>query len=213
MRTFIRPLLFLHSPAVSCCVPLFLLQQQRIVASTLPGLCGNKGSLLSQSSRSFSSSTLLSLPGLAPSSSLQHRSSAVGNNCWSMAAAEGEEDDGRHDNIVQYVIMRRDLSKALKWSLGAVVAQACHACISSILSNHEDANVKAYLNDMDRMHKVILGIDSEESLRELSDKLTEEGVDHKLWIEQPENVATCIATKPQKASVLSPHFLNLKLLR
>ena len=36
----------------------------------------------------------------------------------------------------------------------------------------------------------------ESALHKLSAKLTENGVDHKLWIEQPENYPTCLAVKP-----------------
>ncbi len=36
----------------------------------------------------------------------------------------------------------------------------------------------------------------EESLTKLAEKLVENKIDHKLWIEQPENIPTCIAIKP-----------------
>lgn len=36
----------------------------------------------------------------------------------------------------------------------------------------------------------------EASLTGLAEKLVENKIDHKLWIEQPENIPTCIAIKP-----------------
>jgi len=42
----------------------------------------------------------------------------------------------------------------------------------------------------------VLQAPDEESLTNLATKLTEKGIDYKLWIEQPENIPTCIALKP-----------------
>lgn len=115
--------------------------------------------------------------------------------------------------IVQYIVLREDLQKKLKWPLGAVIAQACHACMGIVTSNMMDDCVKRYLKDMDRMHKVVVGIESEDSLKNLSQELEKSGISHMLWIEQPENVPTCIATKPEYVSIVQPHFKGLKLLR
>ena len=40
-----------------------------------------------------------------------------------------------------------------------------------------------------------------DDLTKISDKLKEAGVDHKLWIEQPENFPTCLAVKPYPKEV------------
>ena len=53
----------------------------------------------------------------------------------------------------------------------------------------------------------------EESLTALKDKLTEAGVDHKVWIEQPENYATCIAIKPYPKSEVHKYVKKFKLYR
>ena len=53
----------------------------------------------------------------------------------------------------------------------------------------------------------------EEALRSLSTKLTENKVDHKLWIEQPENIPTCIATKPYPKSEIQSYFKKFKLFK
>ena len=60
--------------------------------------------------------------------------------------------------LVQYVIVRGDLLRALKWPTGALMAQACHACTAVMHMFYEDPNTKAYLEDLDRMHKVILEV-------------------------------------------------------
>lgn len=40
---------------------------------------------------------------------------------------KGSSSGGENDPLVQYVVVRRDLTAVLQWPLGAVVAQACHA--------------------------------------------------------------------------------------
>jgi len=61
--------------------------------------------------------------------------------------------------------------------------------------------------------QVVLEIKSEAQLRNLSAKLTEAGVPHKLWIEQPEDFATCLATAPAPKSLVAPHVKKLKLCK
>lgn len=60
--------------------------------------------------------------------------------------------------IIQYVVVRGDLSKAMGWPLGAVVAQACHACTAVTHLFYNDTYTQAYLADLDNMHKVVLEV-------------------------------------------------------
>ena len=60
--------------------------------------------------------------------------------------------------LVQYVVVRKDLMTTLKWPVGAVIAQACHACTSIIHLTYEDEFTKKYLHDLDNMHKVVLEV-------------------------------------------------------
>jgi len=60
--------------------------------------------------------------------------------------------------LVQYVVVRRDLLDIMKWPVGAVMAQACHACTAVIHLNYEDTHTQEYLLDLDNMHKVILEV-------------------------------------------------------
>ena len=56
--------------------------------------------------------------------------------------------------IVQYVVVRSDLLGALKWPVGAVVAQACHATAAVTHLYADDACTQQYFSDIDNMHKV-----------------------------------------------------------
>ncbi|KAL6434043.1 hypothetical protein ACFW04_005890 [Cataglyphis niger] len=115
--------------------------------------------------------------------------------------------------IVQYVVVRGDLSKTMKWPLGAVIAQACHACIAVTHLFYNDAHTQAYLADLDNMHKVVLEAADEADLQTLCSELKGDDIQHKLWIEQPENVATCLVTKPYPKDKVQSYFKKYKLLK
>ncbi|XP_032667196.1 putative peptidyl-tRNA hydrolase PTRHD1 isoform X2 [Odontomachus brunneus] len=115
--------------------------------------------------------------------------------------------------IVQYVVVRADLLKTMGWPLGAVVAQACHACTAVTHLFYNDTHTQAYLADLDNMHKVVLEAADEASLQTLHTKLRENDIQHKLWIEQPENIATCLVTKPYPKDEVQPYFKKFKLLK
>jgi hypothetical protein len=61
--------------------------------------------------------------------------------------------------------------------------------------------------------QVVLEVKGEAQLRSLSEKLTEAGLLHKLWVEQPEDFPTCIATAPYPKSVVQPFVKRLKLCK
>ncbi|PNY15671.1 peptidyl-tRNA hydrolase ptrhd1-like protein [Trifolium pratense] len=61
--------------------------------------------------------------------------------------------------------------------------------------------------------KVTLEVKGEPQIKNLSEKLTSGGIIHKLWIEQPENIPTCLATKPYPKSIVSSYFKKLKLCK
>jgi hypothetical protein len=58
-----------------------------------------------------------------------------------------------------------------------------------------------------------LEVKGEIQLQNLSKKLEATGITHKLWIEQPEDIPTCLATKPYPKSKVSAHFKNLKMCK
>ncbi|TKY74633.1 putative peptidyl-tRNA hydrolase PTRHD1 [Spatholobus suberectus] len=117
------------------------------------------------------------------------------------------------DVVVQYVVLRRDLIDT--WPLGSVVTQGCHASVSAVWSNRDDPFTVDYCSPdkIDSMHKVTLEVKGESQIKNLSEKLTSGGIIHKLWIEQPENIPTCLATKPYPKSIVSSYFKKLKLCK
>ncbi|XP_076056883.1 putative peptidyl-tRNA hydrolase PTRHD1 isoform X2 [Oratosquilla oratoria] len=116
-------------------------------------------------------------------------------------------------HLVQYVVVRTDLLTVLAWPVGAVIAQACHATAAVTHLFQNDENTVKYLANLDNMHKVVLGIDGEPKLRTLAEKLKEGSVDHKLWIEQPEDIPTCLVTKPYPKEEIQKFFKKLKLFK
>jgi hypothetical protein len=60
---------------------------------------------------------------------------------------------------------------------------------------------------------VTLEVKGETQMMNLSEKLKLGGISHKLWMEQPENIPTCIATKPYPKSQVSSFFKKLKLCK
>ncbi|XP_076246034.1 putative peptidyl-tRNA hydrolase PTRHD1 [Calliopsis andreniformis] len=115
--------------------------------------------------------------------------------------------------MIQYIAIRGDLLKTMEWPIGAVIAQACHASTAAIHLFYNDKNTQAYLADLDAMHKVVLEIPDENILNTLSLKLKAEDIHHKLWIEQPENIPTCLATKPYPKNKVQSYFKKYKLLK
>lgn len=56
-------------------------------------------------------------------------------------------------------------------------------------------------------------VKGETQLKNLAEKLEAAGVRHKLWIELPENIPTCIATAPCPKSQVASFFRKLKLCK
>ncbi len=111
--------------------------------------------------------------------------------------------------IVQYILLRTDLAL----SLGASAAQVAHASVAAIWTAREAAPTISYLDSLSSMTKIILKCDDEVSLRSAAASLEAAGVSHHVWVEQPENVPTALATAPLPRDVLKPFFSSFKLLR
>jgi peptidyl-tRNA hydrolase len=80
--------------------------------------------------------------------------------------------------LVQYILLRRDLKKMKNYNDGAIIAQACHASNAILYKTINDELSKLYFNDLDRMHKIILGIDGgEKELNEFSHLLKENSIE------------------------------------
>ncbi|PAV73665.1 hypothetical protein WR25_18836 [Diploscapter pachys] len=109
-------------------------------------------------------------------------------------------------SYVMYLILRRDLSTALKWPFGAVATQAAHAASAVMWMFKDDPNTVEYTKDLDHMHKVLLGVDSEEALLEVKAKLESKNLDHKVWIE--DDMPVCIALKPYPKEIAKDAVRN-----
>lgn len=62
--------------------------------------------------------------------------------------------------LIQYVIVRADLMKVLKWNIGAVITQACHSVAAINEISKTDELTKKYLSteNIDKMHKCVLAV-------------------------------------------------------
>lgn len=54
---------------------------------------------------------------------------------------------------------------------------------------------------------------NEESLKKVADKLQQNFISHKLWIEQPENIPTCLAIKPYPKEDIKKYVGKFKLYK
>lgn len=145
------------------------------------------------------------LPG-PPAAFLSKPVFPVRRHCATMAAEPA-------DPIFQYVVLRRDLQEKVGWPLGSLVAQGCHASVAAIAQHLDDADVRAYIaaDALAGMHKAVLEVKGEAQLLNLAQKLTDAGVAHVLWVEQPEAIPTALASKPARKSLLAPHFKKCQL--
>lgn len=56
-------------------------------------------------------------------------------------------------------------------------------------------------------------VKGEVQLRALAEKLAAASIRHKLWVEQPEDFPTCVATAPYPKEAVQQHFKKLKLCK
>ncbi|KAJ2002016.1 hypothetical protein GGI04_003455 [Coemansia thaxteri] len=100
-----------------------------------------------------------------------------------------------------FIVMRKDLAKG------------SHATVAAIHRFRDDERVKAYLSDIENMHKVALETKNEASLLKVAENLTQQGIPYHLWVERPENIPTCLATIPVLRSDLGEALKKCSLLR
>lgn len=129
------------------------------------------------------------------------------------ASADTSHDGTPDRTLVQFVVVRRDLLKTLEWPVGSVIAQACHACTAVTWTCRDDADVQAYLTNLGGMHKVVKECKGEDQLRGLADKLTDEGLQFHMWVEQPENIPTAVALKPYPRVVVASLLKKYQLFK
>nr|XP_004028980.4 putative peptidyl-tRNA hydrolase PTRHD1 [Gorilla gorilla gorilla] len=116
--------------------------------------------------------------------------------------------------LVQYLVLRKDLSQApFSWPAGALVAQACHAATAALHTHRDHPHTAAYLQELGRMRKVVLEAPDETTLKELAETLQQKNIDHVLWLEQPENIATCIAFRPYPKEEVGQYLKKFRLFK
>ncbi|NXN30517.1 PTRD1 hydrolase, partial [Nycticryphes semicollaris] len=113
--------------------------------------------------------------------------------------------------LVQYVVLRGDLARS--WPLGAAVAQGCHAALAAAHQHREHPDTRAYLEMGGAMRTVVLEAPDEAALTALAETLKQNSIDHQVWTEQPENVATCLALRPYPKDQVHQHLKKFKLLK
>ncbi|KAM6407336.1 putative peptidyl-tRNA hydrolase PTRHD1 [Pluvialis apricaria] len=116
--------------------------------------------------------------------------------------------------LVQYVVLRGDLVRPPRsWPLGAVVAQGCHAALAAAHAHRQHPDTRAYLELGGAMRTVVLEAPDEAALTALAETLKQHSIDHEVWTEQPENVATCLALRPYPKDQVHQHLKKFKLLK
>ncbi|XP_022203912.1 putative peptidyl-tRNA hydrolase PTRHD1 [Nilaparvata lugens] len=115
--------------------------------------------------------------------------------------------------IVQYVLLRKDLQKQFKYSLGSVIAQACHACIAANELYKSQPETIEYLANYQQMHKVVLQVEDEKALLDAEEMLKQNNLDYHKWMEHPEMLQTSIALRPYSKVKVEQIMKSFKLFR
>ncbi|KAJ1905666.1 hypothetical protein IWQ60_012234 [Tieghemiomyces parasiticus] len=103
--------------------------------------------------------------------------------------------------LTMFIIVRKDLIKA------------CHATSAALWQFKDTPQVQDYVANLDGMHKVVLETKNEASLRKAAEGLQAKGIDYYMWVEQPENILTCLATAPTQRSLVSEVTKKCQLWR
>ncbi|PCH35567.1 peptidyl-tRNA hydrolase II [Wolfiporia cocos MD-104 SS10] len=102
--------------------------------------------------------------------------------------------------LVMQIVVRRDLLDAEGWGVGPLMAQVAHATAAVLHETASLPDTQAYLADLKNMRKAVLQTADQASIERLSALLASgtPPIAHHLWVEQPENVPTCLALAPNR---------------
>lgn len=117
------------------------------------------------------------------------------------------------DPLVMYIILNRSLAEKEKWPIGSMIAQACHAATKSLWTFKDEQSVLEYTSNINSMTKITLAMRNAEQLKKLGETFTEKNIEYVEWIEQPENILTCIATKPIRKSAVGTTLKKCSLYK
>jgi len=59
----------------------------------------------------------------------------------------------------------------------------------------------------------LLKVKDQDQLLKIAQNLEEDQIDHKVWIEEPEKIPTCLVTKPYPKDLVQKYFKSLKLFK
>lgn len=62
--------------------------------------------------------------------------------------------------IIQYIIVNGEITNALRWPLGRVIAQCCHATAAVNQLYCDDIDTRRYFRDLDDMPKALVQVTS-----------------------------------------------------
>ncbi|KAJ1983592.1 peptidyl-tRNA hydrolase domain-containing protein 1 [Dimargaris verticillata] len=93
------------------------------------------------------------------------------------------------------------------------MTQACHATSAALCKFRHEPNVQQYTKNLESMHKVVLETKNQASLLKVAEGLTQSQISHYLWVEQPENLETCLATIPVPRSSVRDILKKCQLWR
>ncbi|RPD57740.1 peptidyl-tRNA hydrolase II [Lentinus tigrinus ALCF2SS1-7] len=102
--------------------------------------------------------------------------------------------------LVMQIVVRRDLLDAEGWGVGPLMAQVAHATSAVLHETRERPETQAYMDDLKNMRKVVMQTTDQASIEKLAKLLDgcDPPVPYHLWVEQPENVPTCLALSPNR---------------
>jgi peptidyl-tRNA hydrolase len=165
-------------------------------------------------------------------------SASAGSAGPTTSAAAQQDDEDPALQLVQYLVLRRDLwrlgssgtggggndngaagsaSNPTGWPLGPLVAQGAHAATAALTqalsAGSEHARAYCSPENVANMRKVVLEVEDERRLRAMAERLAAAGVGHWLWVEQPEGYATALATWPAPRGEVAPHVKKGKLCK
>lgn len=127
------------------------------------------------------------------------------------------------DNVKQVIVVRRDI----QMRKGKLAAQVAHASMKFMLDNNESDRDDELLFRMSAdevewisgsFTKVVVGVDSEDALKELVDRARFAGIEAHEIVDSGKTefhgvpTLTCAAFGPARSSVLDPFTKNLKLM-
>ncbi|KAJ8462012.1 hypothetical protein ONZ51_g11173 [Trametes cubensis] len=80
------------------------------------------------------------------------------------------------------------------------MAQVAHATSAVLHETRDRPDTQAYLEDLKNMRKVVMQTNDQASIERLAGLLStmDPPVPYHLWIEQPENISTCLALAPNR---------------